>query len=430
MSSFDPSKLGQRSGGGQPNKGPRAERVFLVVEGYETPAEGFHYALGHKADKPDEKVKVRLNTVQERSADRPSENVDKIKAQYVTGENTRDSISDKAKAGIKLLSFDDARRLGKDENGVTEYRAHWPKTMSTNPDAEVLAGVAHVKLKEAGEYSGRRSPAQAYVELMKSSVVADKDGIDKALSDALTIKDEQGRARDPLVVMRIRHENKVVATARIYPSTEVAQVFDQNLGENKEVRRKVDADKTIEDLLSGKPGANDESNKQLDRARAVIAGVKGLDEPKFNTPDARVVDDFRNLYYGAKAGALQVEVIAAEKIDFGADSRKTYLNDKDRPQLAAYVIKEAVDETRVRESSGYINTVVAVHRHPDGEPYAVFASPVQMYPKAQKLAEISMNPPADPALVAESKADAAAKPVEPEAAAADPVVDDDNDYAP
>ncbi len=424
MSSFDPSKLGQRSGGGQPNKGPRAERVFLVVDSYETPAEGFHYAVGHKADKPDEKIKVRLNTVQERSADRPSENVDKIKAQYVTGENTRDSISDKAKAGIKLLSFDDARRLGQDENGVTEYRAHWPKTMSTNPEAEVMAGFAHVKLKEAGEYSGRRSPAQAYVELMKSSVVADKDGIEKVLADALTIKDEQGRARDPLVVMRIRHENKVVATARIYPSTEVAKVFDQNLGEHKEVRRKVDADKTIADLLSGKPGANDESNRQLDRARAVVAGIKGLDEPKFNTADTRVVDDFRNLYYVAKAGALQVEVIAAEKIDFGADSRKTYLNDKDRPQLAAYVIKEAVDESRVRESSGYINTVVAVHRHPDGEPYAVFASPVQMYPKAQKLNELAINPSSDPALAA------AAKPVEPEAAAAAPVEDDDNDYAP
>lgn len=430
MSSFDPSKLGQRSGGGQPNKGPRAERVFLVVEDYETPAEGFHYAVGHKADKPDEKIKVRLNTVQERSADRPNDNVDKIKAQYVTGENTRDSISDKAKAGIKLLSFDDARRLGKDENGVTEYRAHWPKTMSTNPEAEVMSGFAHVKLKEAGEYNGRRSPAQAYVELMKSSVVADKDGIDKALSDALAIKDDHGRARDPLVIMRVMHEGKVIASPRVYPSTELAKVFDQNLGEHKEVPRKVDADKTIDDLMTAKPGKSDMANRQLDTARAVIAGLKGLDEPKFNSPDEGVVESIRNLYYGAKAGALQVEVIAAEKIDFGADSRKTYLNDKDRPQLAAYTIKEAVDETRVRETPGYTKTVVAVHRHPDGEPYAVFASPVQMYPKVQKLADLPMNPAGEPALAAEAKTEAA-KPVEPEVPAADePVVDDDYDYAP
>lgn len=430
MSSFDPSKLGQRSGGGQPNKGSRAERVFLVVDDYETPAEGFHYVVGHKADKPDEKIKVRLNTVQERSADRPKDNVDKIKAQYVTGENTRDSISDKAKAGIKLLSFDDARRLGKDENGVTEYRAHWPKTMSTNPEAEVMSGFAHVKLKEAGEYNGRRSPAQAYVELMKSSVVADKDGIDKALSDALAIKDDQGCARDPLVIMRVMHEGKVVVSPRVYPSTELTKVFDQNLGEHKEVPRKVDADKTIDDLMTANPGKSDMANRQLDTARAVIAGIKGLDEPKFNSPDEGVVESIRNLYYGAKAGALQVEVIAAEKIDFGADSRKTYLNDKDRPQLAAYTIKEAVDETRVRETPGYTKTVVAVHRHPDGEPYAVFASPVQMYPKVQKLADLPMNPAGESALATEAKTEAA-KPVEPEAPAADePIVDDDYDYAP
>lgn len=430
MSSFDPSKLGQRSSGGQPNKGPRAERVFLVVESYETPAEGFHYAVGHKADKPDEQIKVRLNTVQERSADRPNENVDKIKAQYVTGENTRDSISDKAKAGITLISFDDARRVGKDENGVTEYRAHWPKTMSTNPEAEVMSGYAHVKLKEAGEYAGRRSPAQAYVELMKSSAVVDKDGIDKVLSDALAIKDDQGRARDPLVVMRVMHEGKVVASPRVYPTTEPTKVFDQNLGEHKEVNRKVDADKTIDALMSAKPGNSDMANRQLDTARAIVAGLKGMDEPKFNSPDEKVVDSIRNLYYGAKSGALQVEVIAAEKIDFGADSRKTYLNDKDRPQLAAYTIKEPVEGAsglQVRESPGFTNTVVAVHRHPDGEPYAVFASPVQMYPKVQKLVDLPLNPATEPALAAEAKA-AAAKPVEPEPTP-EPVTEDD-DYAP
>jgi len=432
MSSFDPNKLGQRSSGGKSNKAPRAERIFLVVENYETPTEGFHYAVGHKADKPDKKIKVRLNTVQERSADRPNDNVDKIKAQYVTGENTRDSISDKAKAGIKLISFDDARRLGKDENGVTEYRAHWPKTMSTNPEAEVIIGLAHVRLKESSEYNMRRLPAQAYVEMIKSSVMADKDNIDKVLSDALAIKDNQGRARDPLVIMRVIYEGNVVASPRVYPFTEIAKVFNQNLGEYKEMQRKLDADKTIDDLMTARPGNSDIANRHLDIARAVIAGIKGLDEPKFNSPDEGVVESIRNIYYGTKAGALQVEVIAAEKIDFGADSRKTYLNDKDRPQLAAYTIKEAVNdenETRMRETPGYTKTIVAVHRHPDGEPYAVFASPVQMYPKVQKLADLPMNPAGEPALAAEAKTEEA-KPVEPELHAVDDTVDDDYGYAP
>jgi len=426
MSNFDPHKLGQRSVG-QPNKSPRAERIFLVVEDYETPAEGFHYAVGHKADNPDEKVKVRLNTVQERSADRPNENPDKIKAQYVTGENTRDSIFDKAKAGITLLSFDDARRIGKDEDGVTEYRAHWPKTMSTNPAAEIMSGCAHVKLKEAGDYNGRRSPAQAYVELMKSSAQADKDRIDQLLSEALAIQDHHGRARDPLTIMRVMYEGKVVASPRVYPAVEPIKVFDQNLGEHKDVPRKVDADKTIDFLMSAKPGNSDMANRQLDTARAIIAGLKGLDEPRFNSPDEEVIGQIRNLYYGAKAGALQVEVIAAEKIDFGADSRKTYLNDKDRPQLAAYTVKEPVDDTRVRETPGYTKTVIAVHRHADGEPYAVFASPVQMYPKVQKLAELPLNPAGEPVLIDEPRAET---PTPELPMTDDHVVDDGHDYAP
>ena len=121
MSGFDPSKL--TTGGAKPqrsNRGPRAERVFLAVEEYQTPAEGFHYAIGHKVDAPDEKVKVRLNTVAERQQDRPNDSADKIKSQYVTGENTRDSLADKSKAGITLISFDDARKVGADENGVAE----------------------------------------------------------------------------------------------------------------------------------------------------------------------------------------------------------------------------------------------------------------------------------------------------------------------
>lgn len=426
MSNFDPGKLGKSGGGSQPSRGPRSERVFLVVESFQTPAEGFHYAIGHKADAPDEKIKVRLNTVTDRAADRPNENVDKIKAQYITGENTRESISDKEKAGIKLISFDDARRVGQ-ENGVTEYRAHWPKTMSTNPQAEVLTGLAHVKLREAGEYNGKRTAAQAYVELLKGSTIADKDGIDKALVDGLSIKDDQDRARDPFVILRVAHEGRVVASPRIYPATEPTKVFDQNLGDYKEVGRKVDAEKTIESLLSGKQGRNDFDNRTLDTARAVIAGIKGLDEPKFNSPDEGVRDSIRNLYYGARAGALEVEIVLAEKIDFGSDSRKTYLNDKDRPQLAAYTIKEAAGDDKVKESPGFTKTVVAVHRHPDGEPYAVFASPVQMYPRVEKLSELARGSAAEAAVVVDSKMDAP-KPAEPEFSQPSEPENDDDGY--
>src|SRR5690606_10559031 len=112
--------------------------------------------------------------------------------------------------------------------------------------------------------------------------------------------------------------------------------------------------------------------------------------------DPAIVDAVRNLYYGAKAGQLTVEVISAEKIDFGADSRKTYLKDKDLPQLAAYTVKEARDDQTLRESPGYTDTVIGIMRHEDGEPFAVYASPLKMYPKAYKLADLHLRDAAAP----------------------------------
>lgn len=396
---FDPSKLSQRPAG-KSSSAPRSERLFLVVENYETPSDGFHYAVGHKADSPEERVRVRLTTVEERIADRPKDDPTKIKSQYVTGENTRELISDKAKAGITLISFDDARKITTTD-GVAEYRAHWPKTMATSPEAEVMGGMAHIRLREGVESGPQRKPAQAYVELLKSSVIATPDNVEQALLQALSTKDAEGRARDPLAILRVLHEDKVFASPRIYPTTETVSTFDQALGQSKNIQLPLDAEKTLAALLTAGPGRNEFETRQLDTVRALYAGIKGLDEPKVNTTDEAIRDSIRNLYYGAKGGHLQVELISAEKIDFGSDSRKTYLSDRDRPQLAVYVTKEKIDENRVKESPGYTRTVLTVLRHPDGEPYAVFASPTAMYAKTEKLADLPIGVAAEYAMSGE-----------------------------
>ncbi|ANN80893.1 hypothetical protein [Bordetella flabilis] len=403
MSNFDPSKLNSRTPKTS-QRGPRPERIFMVVDEYSTPESGFHYAIGHRAGHPDQKIKVRLNTVAERVADRPNLKEDAVKAQYVTGENTRDSISDKAKAGIKLIAFDDCRRLG-EVDGVTEYRAHWPKTIATQPDAEILTGKAHIRLREAYERADTRFKAQAYVELIKGSATATADNITDLMSEALTIKDAQGRARDPLMIMRVTHKGAVVRAPRMYPATRTTQVFDQALGENKDVSRPCDADQTISELMSGVKGRTDLETAQRDSFRAAVAAIKGEPEPAFSSTDAEVIKDVRNLYWGVKEGHLQVEVISAEKIDFGADSRKTYLKDKDLPQLAAYTIKEPTGDQSFRSVAGYTDTVIGILRHEDGEPYAVYASPVQMFPKAYKLADLRLESGA-PAAEAEATTDA------------------------
>ena len=391
-SGFDPSKLTSTGSSSTPKaSAPKSERVVMEVEQYLTPADNFHYAVGRRIDAPDELIKVRLNSVAERHQDKPKQSIEDITKVYQTSDTPRETIADKAKANIRFISFDDAKALGKDENGVTEFRAHWPKTMSADPKSEVMHGMAHIKLSEGAE--GRKS--QAYVEMIQQKVTVNKDNVDAVMADALSITDASGRGRDPIMIVRIAHEGKVVATPRVYPAVETVQVFDQNAGGMVDRNKAVTADKTISALMSAAPGKSDLETVSADRVRAVIAGIKGLEEPTFNSADPAMRDNARNMYHGAAAGALQIEIISAEKIDFGADSRVTYVKDKDKPHLAAYTIKEPVnaDGTKQRETPGFAETVIAINRHQDGEPYAVFASPVAMYPKMQKLADLPLSAP-------------------------------------
>ncbi|MCE4113307.1 hypothetical protein [Yersinia pseudotuberculosis] len=338
--SFNPDALNNKSSSSNTaNPAPqKPERLIMIVESYETPESGFHYAVGHKFNDIDAKVRVRLNTVDERCKDRPKSDANKVKDQYVSGENTRDTIADKQKSNIKFISFDDSTLLAENE-GVSEYRAHWGKTMSTDPTAEIISGVGHIRLRQPE--NGSERSAEAYIEFIKDAQPAVKKNIKQLLTSGLATKDEQGRARDPFVILRVGYDDKLVTTVRLFPATETKAVFDQNLGSNKEIRIPADADKTIEHLLSGNPLSNSPTtsyvDNQADTVRAIVAGLLGRKEPTFNVPSNK--DRNLNIYHGAKGGQLNFELISCEKIDFGIDSRKTYLNDKSRPHLAAYDIK-------------------------------------------------------------------------------------------
>jgi hypothetical protein len=389
---FDAAKLNQKT---PSKKGPRPERLFMEVHAYDTPSDGFHYAVGARfgSGVEGERVRVRLTTVAERAADRPDVNREKIEGQYVKDSNHRDTIADKAKAKIRLISFDEAIKVGVGEDGVTEYRAHWPKVISTEATAEVMSGIAHIKLQDAYEHEGKRVKAKAHVELLQSATMVNSGNVDEALFKALSIRDEQSRARDPFAIVRVFHQGAQAAAVRIYPERETKKVFDQALGGQKEVSVKADAATTIAALMVGKPGFSDFDTQSKDLVRAVIAGIRGDEVPQFVSTDEAVAGKMLNYYYGAKEGHLQVEVVAAEKIDFGVDSGMTYLKDKNRPHLAAYTIEEPAANDTVKRTVGFVETVIGVHRHPDGEPYAVFASPVALWPKNNmtKLAELPME---------------------------------------
>lgn len=393
MSSFDPNRALNPAKQTPRDQKVKSERLFVEVESYETPADGFHYAVGTRIDNPEEKVRVRLTTVKERLEDLPKATEAKVKSQYSAGDNVRDSISDKAKKDIKLLSFDDARLI-QSENGVKEYRAHWPNTISTDPNAEIVSGMASVRLRK--QDADRNITSQAHIELIRSQTLVNKGNIDLALKDALEIKDAKGNPRDPLAIVRASYNGEVIAQPRLYPSVEQKSVFDQTQGESKTVNVNAIAEKTMRELQEGKVAKSDFTIRNHDTIRALIAGVKGEPEPKYNIQNANVKEDIRNLYFGAKEGKIQVEVLAVEQIGFGPDSAKTYLTQKDRAPMNVYNImseREYNGEKRQQVSAGYTETVVGIQRHEDGAPYAVYAAPEVMWPKPRPLAELPLATP-------------------------------------
>jgi len=392
---FDPKKL---SGATKKVTPPAPRRLYVDIKSYETPSDGFAYAVGHVIGKEDEQVRVRLTTVSERVGDKAASNsplsAATVEAQYATSATPRDTLGAKAKDNIRFISFDEAYKIG-EKDGVTEYRAHWPTTMAVDPAAEVISGIAHIHLSDAIEPKGdeRRVKAKAYVEMVQAGSKVDGNNIDEALFAALARQDEHGRARDPRAIVRVLHDDKLAATLRIYPQMIESERFDGNLGRNVPQYEKADAANTIADILNGTPGFSDYYTETKDIVRAIVAGLKGEPEPVVVSADEAVKERVSNFYHGTAGGHLKVEVIAAKNLDFGKDSGVTYLGKKHQPHLAAYTIEEAGPNDTARRTAGYVETVVAVLRHPDGEPYVIFAGSEKQWAKRDmaKLSAISVE---------------------------------------
>lgn len=387
MSEFNPANLTRGGSETRVNKPKvKSERIFMKVTGYETPAEGFHFAVGERLDRPGQQVRVRLTTVAERVTDTPNKTLEQIEGLYVSGATSRPTLADKAKSKDLYISFDDARFIGQTgDDKVPTFRAHWCNTMAA-PEAELHIGYGAIKLDN--ENAATKKKAVAQVDFIKSATQITAENAGQVLSDAFAITDENGNARKPFVVIRAIYEGKSYANPRIYPAQVEASVFDQNLGRDKTIVKTADAEKTLDNLMSGKPFANELSNKSADLARAMVAGIFGMEMPTVNTPE--LADKCKELYAGAKEGALSIEVLAGETMYFGKSSGISYVQKKDRPQFAKYkVTVNTPSGDSVQD--GFTKTIVAFQRHPDGEPYVVFASPLAMNPFPRVMSELKLE---------------------------------------
>ncbi len=503
--SFDPAiaKDALKPANAQRERRAYDERVFMEVERFQlSRSGGDEWAVGRSITNPDERVMVRLSTVEERMTDLPLANEGRLRQSY-EGENRRETMAEKAKSKVRLIAFDGARSLGETEDGIKQYRAHWPQTMAAKPDAEVVAGLGSIVLYQPKEGSGNK--ADAYVEFLRTATVTDGSNVQQAMEAALEINDKDGNARDAHALMRVFYNGEEVATARVFPMRDHEKVIDPNFGDSKTVPVAIQGERSFQELRDGTPvgmtsvvknvvqflddktateiseavregkpvasifialsegkperylpefledkkdelvgafaGKADKELAQVlqgsefkgivsamisksrvsalevrmnannDLARAVIAGLMGDDEP----PKANAMEPHRieNFFHGAKGGDLNVEVVGVERIKFGVDSAKTYLknlkdhNGNDNRKFTDYLVKTE-SEGKTTTERGYGNTVVAFQRYPNGQPYAVYASPQENLPRVSPLAHFDSQMPLTSILPEEPKAAKAA----------------------
>lgn len=401
---FDPAiakdALKQQQAPAQRERRVYDERVFMEVERFQlSRTGGDEWAIGRSITNPEEKVMVRLSTIEERMSDLPQANEAKLRQSY-EGENRRETLAEKAQGKIKLIAFDGARPLGVSEDGMKQYRAHWPQTMAAKPEAEVTAGVGSIVLYQPKEGSGNK--ADAYVEFLRTATLADGSNVQQAMESALEIKDDNGHARDAHAVMRVFYNGEEVATARVFPAREQAKVTDPMYGDEKTIMQPVDAASSFQALREGKATGIQSMDANNDLARAVVAGLMGDDEP----PKSNVMkpEQVENFFHGAKGGDLNVEIVGVERIKFGMDSAKTYLKDRENRKFADYLVKTEAEGGKTMTERGYGNTVVAFQRYPNGQPYAVYASPQENLPRVSPLAQFDSQMPLTSILPEDPKA--------------------------
>lgn len=377
------------------------ERVFMAVESYLLSRDGGEqWAVGRSITDPEQRVKVRLSTVEERLSDLPQANEARLRQSYETGEFRRETLVEKSTGKIKLIAFDGARPLGEDAEGVKVFRAHWPQTIAAKPDAEMTVGLGSIVLYQPQDGSNNR--ADAYAEFLRTATLVDPSNVRQALESALSPVDDQERARDSHALMRVFYAGNEVATARVFPAREKTEVKDPVYQDTKEVMQPVDAERSFHALREGAKTGIQSMDANNDLVRAVVAGMLDDDEP----PVVNVIqpEQAHNFFYGAKAGEFSVEVVAVERIRFGQDSAKTYLKDSGNPKFANYMVRTEVEGQRTTTERGYGNTVVAFQRYPNGAPYAVYASPQENLPRVSPLADFGANMPLTSILPEDPKA--------------------------
>lgn len=380
----------------QQNNFQKPSRIFLHLDGIAQAPDGFEYAFGTDILNK-EKVKIRLNTVDERVQDMivtgrmrsKTQAIEVVKNQYENSAQPRKSLSERIRNNSAVLSFDQSYETQSNDNYRT-YRAHWAESVTTKKDAQLIIAPTHVQFVNTSNPFGR-------VEILEKQFIVDKqsntDDIRNMFISALNHEDEYSAERSGTLnyLLRSKDDGQSIFNGNLSTYLNPVQAGSRT------IRVPADINTTLTKLMKdpiisqeNRPQDNIIFNHDLNRI-IVNKLLKQNFVHKLETSDPQLQMYLKTISAKLDKGELFLDAFTSRNIFLGKETVNSYRAKASRSQspLKIYNVTEMDNNNQPVQHKGYLPTLIGVDRHSDTlSPFVTFTATTDPMSQAEKLEKV------------------------------------------
>ena len=374
------------------------QRIFLYLDGIAQSNDGHDYAYGTNV-LTNEKVKVRLNTIDERVNDltqsgkkNKQQVANQVTNQYQNSANPRQSLKERLHSKVVVLSFDQSFEILSEDN-YRSYRAHWAESVTSNPSSQLITAPVHIQFVNSQRPFGR-------VEILENNYKIDinssREMIKEAFLKSLEHQDDFSAERSGSFnyILRYKETNEP-----IYQGSLQSFLQEVPVGPDRSIRIPADISTTLNNLmrkpLTARDYVPDESMMfNHDLNRILVNRLLGVEfTQSLETSNPQLQNNLRLLSGKLKKGEIYLDAYATQNIFFGRDTLKTYQAKSTRSSspLKIYTVTEMHNDEPIYQK-GYIHSLVGIDRHSDTlAPYVTFSSTTDPNATSRKIQDLQFD---------------------------------------
>ncbi|MFX6062017.1 hypothetical protein ABTF18_12205 [Acinetobacter baumannii] len=384
----------------KPNSAPATpQRLFVYLDGIAQNNDGLDYAYGTNV-LTNEKVKVRLTTIDERIDDlvdsgrakNRQQVASQVTNQYQNSANPRQSLKARLNSNVVVLSFDQSFEI-KSEDNYRSYRSHWAESVTSNPSSQLITAPVHIQFVNNQRPFGR---VEILEENFKIDIGSSKENIKDAFLKSLVHQDEFSAERSGSLNYILRYKD---TNEPIYQGSLQTFLQQVSVGPDRSIRIPADINTTLNNLMS-KPlttqdfTPDDSMMFNHDLNRILVNRFLGVEfSQKLETSNPQLQDNLRLISGKLKKGEIYLDAYSTQNIFFGRDTLKTYQAKANRNSspLKIYTVTDMHNEQPVYQK-GYIHSLVGIDRHSDTlAPFVTFSSTTDPMAVSKKIQDLNIN---------------------------------------